>query len=229
MNTHYVIDKIKGEDFMQIKRKMPSRIRNIISNYVYGNIKEYILILLLFVIGIFIGVVMINNCNESQFSEIYNYISDFISKFKSTSNIDKSSLIMSSIKNNFILSIIIWIAGTTVIGVPIVLTVILFRGLCLGYTISSIVYALGTGKGIIFSIISLLPQNILFIPALLSLGVSSIKLYKSIIKDRRRENIKIEIIRHTIFSGFMLIILILSSFIENIISLNILHNTINFF
>ena len=70
--------------------------------------------------------------------------------------------------------------------------------------------------------LALFLQNILFIPAILTIGVSSIKLYKSIITDRRKENIKIEIIRHTIISVIMLCVLILSSLIENEVSLNLL-------
>ena len=205
------------------------RIKNAIFNYVVNNAKEFILIGLLFIIGIFVGVIIINNCSELQGQEISTYISEFINRFKNIQNLDKTSLIIDSIKNNIILTIIIWLAGTTVIGVPIVLTTILFRGLCLGYTISAIAYTLGSLKGTLFCIISLCAQNMLFIPAILSLGVSSIKLYKSIIKDRRKENIKIEILRHTIFSGLMLCILILSSFVENIISINLLQNTIKFF
>lgn len=197
--------------------------------YVYNNIKEYMLTVLLFIIGIFIGVMIINNCNDSQISEINTYISEFINKFKNIQNLDKTGVALSSIKNNIILAIIIWVAGTTVIGIPIVFSVILFRGVCLGYTIAAITNTIGTLKGIGFCIISLCAQNILFIPALLSLGVSSIKLYKSIIKDRRKENIKIEIIRHTIFSILMLVILILSSFIENIVSMTLLQQMIKYF
>ena len=213
---------------MRIKQNVP-RIKNMIVNYIYNNIKEYMLISLLFIIGIFIGVIIINNCNETQLKEITKYISEFIDKFKNIENLDRMSLIMSSIKNNIILAIIIWVAGTTVIGVPIVLVTILFRGMCLGYTIAAITYTLGTMKGIMFCIASLCAQSIVFIPAILSLGVSSIKLYKSIVKDRRKENIKIEIIRHTFFSLLMLIILILSSFVENVISIPILQNVIKFF
>jgi len=227
MNTHYVTTKNKG-DFMNLRKNVP-RLKTTIVNFIGSNLREYILIGVLFIIGIFVGVIIINNCNEIQGQEINNYILKFIEKFKSMDNIDKSSLIINSIKNNLILSIIIWLAGTTVIGVPIVFTTILYRGVCLGYTISAISYTLGGFKGCLFCIISLCAQNILFIPALLSLGVSSIKLYKSIMKDRQKNNIKIEIIRHTIFSGLMLIILILSSFVENIFSVSILQNMIKFF
>ena len=55
------------------------------------------------------------------------------------------------------------------------------------------------------------------------------KLYKSIIKDKRKENIKLEILRHTIFSLIMLILLIISAIIEIFISTNILSNIIKYF
>lgn len=211
-----------------LKNKVP-RIKNIIINHVVNNSKEYILISLLFIIGIFIGVIIINNCSDTQGQEITSYISKFINKFKEIENFDSGALIIGSIKNNLILTIIIWLAGTTVIGVPIVFAVILFRGICLGYTISAISYTLGAIKGCCFCSIALCAQNILFIPAILSLGVSSLKLYKSIIKDRRKENIKIEIIRHTLFSFLMLCLLVLSSLIENLFSINLLQNMIKFF
>ncbi|MBO4815454.1 MAG: stage II sporulation protein M [Clostridia bacterium] len=65
-------------------------------------------------------------------------------------------------------------------------------------------------------------QNILFIPCILMLAVSGMKIHNSIMEDRRRENIKVEILRHTIFSLFVLILLIVSSLIEVYISKNLL-------
>ena len=72
-------------------------------------------------------------------------------------------------------------------------------------------------------------QNILYIPAILTIGVSSIKLYKSIITDKRKENIKIEVIRHTIISTIMIAVLVLSTIIENFISLKIIKKIIKYF
>ena len=106
--------------------------------------------------------------------------------------------------------------------------IIVYRGFCIGYTVASIVATLGTGKGILFLVASLLLQNILFIPCIISLGVSGMKLYKSIMKDKRRENIKTEIYRHTIFSVMMLIVLIISSFIETYISSPLLMYTVKY-
>ena len=204
------------------KIKMPSIIKNTIGQYVSNNLKEYILVLIIFLIGIFIGVMFINNCSEEQETSIISYIDEFIEKFKSMENLDKSNLLGDSIKSNIGLAVIIWLAGTTIIGMPVVLGIILFRGFCLGYTISSVSLAIGTGKSLLFCFMGLALQNILFIPAVLTMGVSSIKLYKAIINDRRKENIKIEIVRHSIISSLMMIVLATSSVLECEISVTLL-------
>lgn len=205
-----------------------NKIKDLIRKYIINNYKEYLLVFILFLIGIFIGVIILNNCSEDNLTSVSTYIQDFINKFKEAQNINTNELILSSIKNNTILTLIIWFAGTTVVGIPIVLGIIFIRGLSLGYTISTCIYTLGLWKGIGFNLSALLFQSILFIPAILTLGVSSIKLYKSILKDRRKENIKIEIIRHTLISLIMLTILILSSFVENTVSMFILKSMIKY-
>ncbi len=55
------------------------------------------------------------------------------------------------------------------------------------------------------------------------------KLYKSIMKDKRRENIKIEIIRHTVISIVSFIFLVVASLLEVYISTNLLMVCIQFF
>ena len=203
--------------------------KDTLKNYVKNNYKEYLLVCFLLLIGVFVGVMIINNCKDAQLTEITSYIKDFITKYKEIENINISSLIIDSIKKNLLFAIILWLAGTTVIGMLIVLIMILLRGIILGFTVSSITIALGFFKGTVFTISSILLQNLLYIPAILTIGVSSIKLYKSIIKDKRRENIKIEIIRHTIISFFMVILIVISVFIESFISIKILKNIIRYF
>ena len=57
----------------------------------------------------------------------------------------------------------------------------------------------------------------------------SIKLYKSIIKDRRKENIKLSILKHSIVSTGIMLALILSSIIKIEISYRLIVNLIKYF
>ncbi len=202
---------------MIIKRKV--HIMDILKTHITNNLKEYIIVLLIFLIGIFLGVMFINNAKEAQQNEIQNYINTYIENCKN-GDIESSNGLIINIKENIILACLLWFAGTTIICMPIVLGIVMFRGFCLGYTISATISTIGLGKGILFILTSLLLQNILFIPAILMLGVSGIKLYRSIMKDKRKENIKIEILRHTAISGIALVILIVSAFIEVQVSYN---------
>ena len=95
-------------------------------------------------------------------------------------------------------------------------------------TVSALSLTIGTGKSLLFCLFGLVIQNILFIPALLTMGVSSIKLYKAIVNDRRKENIKIEIARHSVISGLMLAMLVVSSVLECEVSVPLLKIGMNF-
>ena len=204
------------------------KIASLIKTHITNNSKEYTIIALLFVIGIFLGVLFINNIQEEQYNNVSNYINSFIEKLKSIEQIDNFNLLKSSILSNCILAIVIWFFGTTVIGIPVVFGIIIYRGFCLGYTISACISVLGTSKGLSFVLSNMLLQNIIFIPAILAIAVSGFKLYKSIIKDKRRENIKVEVIRHTAFSGLMAIILVISSIIEVFVSDAILKGIVKY-
>lgn len=203
-------------------RNSGRKIKQTIIEHVANNRKEYTIIVLLFIIGIFLGVFFVNNMQESSKEEIQSYINNFIEKMKNLQNIDNMSLLKNSITQNVVFAVLIWFFGTTVIGLPIVFGLILYRGFCLGYTVSSFIAILGIGKGIVFIFASLLFQSLLSIPAILGLAVSGFKLYKSIIRDKAKENIKLEIARHTIFSIIMIAILLVASIIEIFISTNLI-------
>lgn len=212
-----------------MKKDKRVKLLEIIKEHVSNNKKEYILVALIFVIGIFLGVLFINQIQEAQKIEITSYLNSFIDKVKNMENLNHIELLKSSMGQNIVLAIILWFFGTTVIGIPIVFGLVLYRGFCLGYTIAICITIMGLPQGLVFVLLLLLLQNILLIPAILALAVSGFKLYKSIVKDRNKENVKVEIVRHTIFSFIMLIVLIVSSVIEIFLSMNLLKGVIKYF
>ena len=211
------------------KTKKRTRIGKFIIDHIQNNLREYIIITIIFLIGVFLGVLFVNTVQEEQKNEITTYLNSGIQELKNQGNINKNALLIESFKENSVLAFSLWFAGTTIIGIPIVFGLVLFRGFCLGYTISACIATMGLGNGLGFVLTTIVLQNILLIPAILALAVSGIKLYKSIMKDKRKENIKLEIIRHTIFSLIMLAVCLVASVIEVQVSDSLLFALLKYF
>jgi len=203
-------------------------IKKVIEGHITRNVKTYFILIIIFLLGLIIGLIVVNNSSPEQETEITSYINNFVTELKNGSKVDYFKLLKSSFLNNLFLVIILWFMSSTVIGIPIVYGMVGYKGFCMGYTISSVVLTLGTGKGIAFALSSMLIHNIILIPCMLAVATSGINLYKSIIKDRRKENIKIEIIRNTVFCLIMLAIMAVGSLIETYISSNLLISIVNY-
>ena len=191
---------------------------NIIVRHIKNNLREYIIISIIFLIGVIIGVIFINNLKENQQDIINVYLNSFIESIKNENQIDNVELLKTSIISNIKLCLYLCIAGLTVIGIPILYIIICYRGFCLGYTISATIASLGVKNGSLFIISTIFLQNLIIIPCIFFLTISGMKLYKTIVKEKKKENIKLEIIRHAIFSVIILVFLIIASFVETYIS-----------
>ena len=204
---------------MKKQEKKKKLILNIIEQHIENNLKQYFIISILFIIGVVIGVMVVNNGQIQNKEKIGTTITTFIENMNSENyQIDYIGLLKNVLTNHVIFAVLLWFLGCSVIGIPIVYILIGYRGFSLGYTISSIILVLGVGKGISFSLATLLLQNLLIIPAIIAIAVSGTSLYSSIMKNNRMENIKIEIIRHTIFCILMLAVLAIASIVEVYIS-----------
>lgn len=200
------------------RKQKKNRISNVILEFIQTNSKTCLILLIIFFIGVLLGVIFVNNCKETQENQIKSYIQNFVDGIRENYQISSTKLLWNAIMKNFITALVLWFLGLTLIGVPLIYLFIDYKGYCIGFTAASIIATLGGAKGTLFIASTMLLQNIIYIPIIIALATSSVKLYKKIMEDRRRENIKTQILKHTIFSVFMLVILILNSFIEAYIS-----------
>lgn len=196
------------------ERKINSKLSNMVKMHIYNNLKQYTIISILFFIGILIGVIFVNQQTIEAKQEMENSFISVIESLKNGYEVDFNSLLRSVVIENVLIAFFIWFMGCMVIGIYVVYGIVVFRGFTLGYTISSILFTFGIGKGVLFCFLTLFLQNVIIIPSIFALSVSGAKLYQSIMKNKKRENIKIEIVRHTIFSLFVLIFLLIASLVE---------------
>lgn len=134
------VGKVNGLDYL-------GEFKRVLLMHINENIKDYLILSIIFIIGVMAGVMLINNSNEKSKSEISGYINSFVDSIKDDKyEIDKVKLTKLSIIKNLKVVLIIWIAGTTIIGIPLIYIIIAYKGFCIGYTISAIIATLGIGK-----------------------------------------------------------------------------------
>lgn len=131
------------------KKNKKIGIIEIVKRHIVNNKKEYITISIIFFIGIVLGVMLINQVSENNGKQIQEYLSQFIQAIKTDYKIDESLVFKNAMISNAIFAIILWLMGSTVVGIPIVYAFIAGKGLSIGYTLASIFASMELRKSII--------------------------------------------------------------------------------
>ncbi len=174
------------------------RIRAALHEYIKENLFIVFICLILFIIGSISGGIMALTLPQESMEEISDYLEAFFEFKQDQNEIDTYSILLSSLGQKLTMVSVIWMLGITIIGIPLVLTIIFLKGLLLGYTVTVLTSQMSFG-GFIFSIISLLPHNILFLPAFLLTCIAAISVSITLFKNhftRQGKNLSIELINY---------------------------------
>ena len=75
-----------------------------------------------------------------------------------------------------------WILGISIIGLPVIFIMVFLKGIVVGFTVGFLVNQMGI-NGFFLSFVSVLPQNILLIPAYLIMGTCAIAFSMRLIRQ----------------------------------------------
>jgi stage II sporulation protein M len=112
------------------------------------------------------------------------------------------------------------LSGLTYAGVLIVPLITTFRGFCVGITVAFLNDSLSKG-GLLLSLVSILPQNLVYIPVIIVFSVCSISLAFTILRNKlNRKNNEITTYFWSISMTalFLFVIMIGGSIIESYIT-----------
>ncbi len=193
---------------------------NVIQKHIRLNIPVYIITILALTIGIVIGTYTVKILPDSQKVELISYLEGFL-QILGNQAFDNYQVFFQTLINQLKLLIPVWILGMTIIGTPMIILILGFRGFILGFTIGFIIDEFAF-NGILFTILSILPHNLFYIPGLIGIGVMAISfslfLLKSRIKKEKVYNRKGQIWTYTIVIFMISILLLLGSVIESYIT-----------
>ena len=120
------------------------------------------------------GMLLISMLSKSNKELIINSLNNFYTSLKEN-KISSTNLLYKTMTSNLILNIIIWVLGISIIGIPIVIFILGFKSLSLGFTISSLIYTYkfnGLLKAIIYLIPNIINIFIVFILVYYSISFS---------------------------------------------------------
>lgn len=175
----------------------------------------YILLLVTFFVGVIIGSLSFKSIDSTSFEEYTEYLSESISNINSKEvKVHTDNQLYSGIK----VIAIFWIVGMSIIGTPILIGYLGYKGYSMGYTISAIIKLLGVSAGNSFVFKYMFLKNLVLVFIMIFLANFSIKISKNFFE--KKTNLKPDALKYSIIAGFMLIVWIIAVFIQKMIFIN---------
>lgn len=185
-----------------------------IKQHIGTNRWQYMLVVLLFAVGLIIGNYKVPGLEGG----VKNHLLDLLNKYLHSGqkeSLNGSVLLFYAFLNQAKCIIGIWFLGLTVIGMPIILAVIFLKGFSLGFTVGFLVQE-KAGAGILITILSILPQNLLYIPLLIIWAVVGVNFSISIAAGRynRAGSLGRALVSYTMLMLIFLVLVLIGAFIE---------------
>lgn len=201
---------------------MLANIKSIISMHFSRHVTLYFIVVLCFSIGIASGVFSVKALSQIQKEQLIDYLVTSFKATLGTGQTDNLQIFSHSLINNCKTIAAVWILAISIYGFPLIFLMSGVRGFALGFTIGFLIENIGY-KGILFTVVSILPQNLIIIPVIICLCVVSIDYSMEVIKNRKANKyIKKEkfrnFVKYNLVLLFLFLIAVLGSLVEGYIS-----------
>ena len=176
--------------------------------------KQFIIIFVICTVAFIIGVLLPSILNEENRKIIQTSLNSFFDTIKNN-QLKTNELLFKTLTSNIIIDLILWLLGISIIGIPIVIILLGYKSLSLGFTISSIIstYKLnGVIKALIYIVPNIINLFIFFVISYYSISFS-LMLFNYLF-GKKEYNKRIIVNRYLKLLVISIIILIFRSVIE---------------
>lgn len=195
------------------------------------NKKVNLFVIFIVILGIISGSLFLMVLNENDKSEVINEISTFMANIN-TNNINNLNSFKNSLIEGMILIILSWILGMSIIGVIFNIFFIYMKSFTIGFSISSFILVYKY-KGILSSLIYVIPSQLINILIILILGVYTLLfskyLFKMIFLKDKTVNLGKFFKKYVLVFGICIILCVISSLCEAYLLLSLLKVMIKLF
>lgn len=179
------------------------------------------LVALMFGMGIIFGALTVNHLAQTERVNLLGYLRFFLRDVRASSvPLTGATLAREAVWTNLKTLTFIFVLGITAIGTPFILLVVFTRGFVLGFTVGFLVKEL-LFKGFLFALVSVVPHNLLLVPALLLAGAANFDFGLVLVRSRlsrRQVVLGQEFLTCLGISAAMLLILVAAGLVEGFVS-----------
>lgn len=180
------------------------------------NKKVNLFVIFIVILGIISGTLFLMVLNENDKSEVINEIGTFMTNIN-TNNINNLNSFKNSLIEGMILIILSWILGMSIIGVIFNIFFIYMKSFTIGFSISSFILVYKY-KGILSSLIYVIPSQLINILIILILGVYTLLfskyLFKMIFLKDKTVNLGKFFKKYVLVFGICIILCVISALCE---------------
>ncbi|AZR73434.1 stage II sporulation protein M [Anoxybacter fermentans] len=189
------------------------------NGFLFKNLPIMFFVLFIFIAGVVFGALAIRTLDYIGKKELVDYLSTFFNGLAGKFNDEYQVNLWDSIWLNIKTIIIMWLLGLSLIGMPLIPGLVFLRGFVIGFTVGFLVHELSF-KGMLFALVSILPQNLIIVPATILAGVIAIFFSITILKSlitKRPINFGHYLISYSVFmiliGGMMVVASLIEAFI----------------
>ncbi|OES44436.1 stage II sporulation protein M [Domibacillus iocasae] len=132
----------------------------------------YLFSAVLFMTGTAFGAITVNSMEPVQKSELYSYVKEFFGQSSAGTVANPADLFFESLIHNLKFTGAMWVAGISIIGLPLIFILLFLKGAVTGFSVGFLIQQM-KWDGLFLSILAILPQNVILIPVFLFTAVMS--------------------------------------------------------
>lgn len=193
-------------------------------NHFQNNVTIYLFMISLFVTGVVFGAIIVNSMSFIQKQDLYFHLNEFYQQLIDGEKIISTDLLRKSFYFHLQYLFILFILGLTIIGIPLIWLLLFLKGLVVGFSVGFIVNQLGW-KGLVLSILSIAPQNILIIPIYIVAAsgamLFSVLLFRKITAKTPTTSISPPFIQYILLFALLFLFALIGSIIETFVSFEV--------
>ncbi|WP_246096429.1 stage II sporulation protein M [Paenibacillus sinopodophylli] len=143
----------------------------------------YVFVSVLFVVGVIFGALMVNALTLEQQQELASDVDQYIKLMNGGIGINAADSFWERFFFHGKWLLLLWLLGITVVGIPGVLALNFLKGALVGFSVGTLINQFAW-KGVLLSLVSVAPQNLIAVPAMIITSAAALSFSLFVIKNR---------------------------------------------